>query len=121
MKISKKWKIGLFLVCSIVLCKRYAYTIHAEETGPDSYIETSAVNIQKQDENNQPVSGANLQIIDQNNQVKEAWTTDGTTHETSLEPGTYTHYTNNKHQPAMKQVTILPLLSQLPSLKIEPV
>ena len=90
MKISKKWKIGLFLVCSIVLCKRYAYTIHAEETGPDSYTETSAVNIQKQDENNQPVSGADLQIIDQNNQVKEAWTTDGTTHETSLEPGTYT-------------------------------
>ncbi len=32
MKISKKWKIGLFLVCSIVLCKGYAYTIHAEET-----------------------------------------------------------------------------------------
>ncbi|MDX8417001.1 SpaA isopeptide-forming pilin-related protein [Absicoccus intestinalis] len=91
MKISNKWKIWLFLVCSIVLFKGYTYTIQAAEASPDdSYTETTGVNIQKQDENNQPIQGAQLQIIDQNNQVKETWTTDGTNHETSLEPGTYT-------------------------------
>lgn len=90
MKISNKWKIWLFLACSLVFFKGYTYTIQAEISPNDSAIETTGVNIQKQDENGQPIQGAQLQIIDQNNQVTETWTTDGTTHETSLEPGTYT-------------------------------
>lgn len=63
-------------------------TVEKNENTGD--VENTVINIEKQDEEGNQLSGAELQIIDSNGTVREKWISDGTIHQTTLPKGQYT-------------------------------
>ena len=84
----------LFILCALVLAPTTVWamtdTPTDEDTTTENEVHKVAVITTKVDEEGNPLAGATLQILDQDGNIVDEWTTDGTEHTSLVPEGDYT-------------------------------